>query len=198
VKLFLAAVAVTASLARAETSDVDIRHTVSAGTGLMNYTQAGASPKSGSNTSNFALEWGYFAKKDFQAYAGYRLARDAEKQRVLYQAGGAGARFFPMTLGAPLASYRQLAVLRYDFAFKPYVEGGMSFGRYLVDTVFTLEAADYSSEFFGVSFGGGTVYGLTQRLALDFKVLVEIEQGYGPLAFQGTTQFVTLGLLQYI
>lgn len=197
-RVVLAMALAKAGVSAADEQDSNIRHAVNVKTGYMAYSQAGVSPQSGANTSNLEAEWGYFAKRDLMTFAAYRVARDADRQRVLYQAGRFGSRYFPISLGAPLTSFRQLAIVRYDFAVKPYVEGGVVMGRYLIDTVFNLAAADYSSEFMGFNFGGGCVFGLTERLALDLELLVESVQGYGTLDFQATTQFITLGLVNYL
>lgn len=176
----------------------DLTETVTLTTGYMSYGQQGVDPKTGTNSSNVGLEWAHFTKKDLAVYTGYRIAQDSATKRTLYQAGSAGVRYFPRTLGMPTSSFRNLSVIKYDFSFKPHVDMGVVMGRYLVNTVFNLDAADYSSEFWGLALGAGVTYGLAERYALDLKASYEYDKGYGPLDFSATTMFVLLGMVYYI
>lgn len=176
----------------------ELSETVTLTSGYMSFSQAGVDPKTGTNSSNVGLEWAHFTKRDLAVTTGYRIAQDSATKRTLYQAGSAGLRYFPRTLGMPISSFRNLSVVKYDFTFKPHVDMGLVMGRYLVNTVFNLDAADYSSEFWGVALGGGVTYGLAERYALDLKASYEYDVGYGPLDFTATTLFVLLGMVYYI
>jgi hypothetical protein len=195
--LIVFATCLTASAALGQAGP-DLSETVTLSTGYMSYGQAGVDPKTGTNSSNLGLEWAHFTKKDLAVYSAYRIAQDSASKRTLYQAGSAGVRYFPRTLGMPIGSFRNLSVVKYDFSFKPHVDMGLVMGRYLVNTVFNLDAADYSSEFWGVALGGGVTYGIAERYALDLKASYEYDVGYGPLDFTATTLFVLLGMVYYI
>lgn len=189
---------ILASASAAFGQNSDRTETLSVSSGYMSYTQAGVDPKTGTNSSNIAVEWAHFTKKDLAIFSMYRIAQDAATKRTLYQAGTAGLRYYPFTLGMPTSSYRNQSVIKYDFAWKPYVDMGLVAGRYLVSTVFNLDAADYSSEFWGVALGLGITYGIGERYALDLKATYEYDVGYGPLDFTATTLFVLLGMVYYI
>lgn len=189
---------ILSSVARADDQNLDLSETMTLTSGFMSFKQEGADPKTGTNASNLGLEWAHFTKKDLAIYSSYRIAQDNDTKRNLYQAGAGGFRYFPTTLGMPLGAFRNLSVIHYDFAFKPHIDMGLVLGRYLVNTVFKNNAADYSSEFWGLNVGGGVVYGVGERYAIDLKAAYEYDIGYGPLDFSASTLFVLLGMVYYI
>lgn len=182
----------------AKGSDYNVTDSFLLKTGLIHYQQFGIDPKSNNNYTNATLEWDHFIKHNYSSIVSYKIALDASSSRTMYQAGSAGLRFFPFTLGAPIKLSRGLNFIKYDFLLKPYVEMGASLGRYLIKTFGKLQAFDASSEFYGIYAGTGTLISISEKYAIDINLCFEYENGYGPLEFSAVTFFGLMGFLRYL
>ncbi len=143
------------------------------------------------------LEFSWYSKRNFSTSLGYRFIHSTDLGRTLYQAGYGGIRYFPYTNGAPTEFNRELNHVFYDFKFKPYVETGLSLGRYLVAVFGEAAALDISSEFVGANAGIGASIPISKRLAVDTNLTYEYSYGYGPILFSSHTYFILAGLTYF-
>jgi hypothetical protein len=178
-------------------------------TGMVQYEQEGLIETKEAETSETpldistgeaataTLEFSWYSKRNFSTTLGYRFVHSSDIGRTLYQSGYGGLRYFPYTNGAPTEFNRELNHVFYDFKFKPYLETGVSLGRYLVAVFGEAAALDISSEFVGANAGIGAIVPITQRLALDTSATYEYSYGYGPILFSSHTFFFLTGLTYF-
>ncbi len=176
----------------------DFRSSAAAKIGLLNYTISALEESFVGSELAMGLEWQYFTSKVNMIYLGYRTASDSKTQRTLYQASTFGARFFPITTGVPVESDHGMSKINYDFIFKPYLEGGLALGRYLVQTAGNPPVYDISSDFLGIALGTGMVIGLFHSLNLDLFLTYESDRGFNsPVAMTASTLHMGLGLVYF-
>lgn len=198
------------AVARSRSTDgaSQLNNSVAFKSGSMSYEQSGFADKSdgtetalsvgnGVNATNGAVEFEWFRQRDLATFLGYRLAYNTDVKRTQYQAGYGGVRYFLYTPGIPTVATREFTVLRYNPKFRPYVEGGLSLGRYLARVYGQQAALDVSSEFYGAAAGIGAQFAVSGRTAVDLGAVYEYARGYGPVRFYATTLIATLGLRYY-
>ena len=177
-------------------------------TGVMQFEATGIeSSSSGSSTgvsraarfnvSNLTIQWSHFPKTNLGIYGNYRTAIDPSIGRTMYMEGSGGIRYFPWTLGVPIVSTSQSASFQYDSWVKPYIEGGIGIGWYLIKTFEEFGALEISSEFYAIGLGLGAAFTLTKSMALDISIALEKMSGYGPVPFSGSGKFATLGVIYF-
>lgn len=174
-----------------------VQHALGGKTGMIMYTIQGFKNESGTNAMNFTAEWNYFVNSASSVIVGYRSATNQEEARALYHETYLGTRIFPMTLGIPINSTIATSTVNYRFAFKPFVDTGVAFGRYSIPLVgLDLDTAvfDIASDFIGLFVGGGFFYTLWGNLNVEMNLTYENMTGYNsPVAFDGSNIYVMLG-----
>jgi hypothetical protein len=187
------ALGLTFSVATPARGEVQPDAALSLKAGAMNYKKSGLVAESDSTVA-YALEWQHFTKRDGAVFLGYRRAAVKDGTRTLYQAGFGGFRYFPWTLGQPTKAITGGSIVDYDFRMKPYVEAGLSYGRYLIATRGEGDVIEFSSDFYGVTAGTGAVFALTSRFALELSAVFEQAQGVNsPFKFSADNLYGTLG-----
>jgi len=166
-------------------------------TGLLSMAKKGAITENTTNMTNGSLELTRYFKRDLGFTIGYRLAQDSTTGRSIYQAGFAGVRIFPMSLGTPVRSTREGSLVNYDFMLKPYVEAGGSIGRIFLTVIGTSGIGEFSSEYYGINVGGGSFVRITDRFALDLNATMEQALGFGPINFQSSNLLARMGVLYF-
>lgn len=169
-------------------------------TGLVSYATSGVDPKSGSSVQNMTFEWSRYLRKDSAVQIGYHLMTDSLSGRTQYQSGSLGYRVFPWTLGVPLRQRVMQDTVEYNFFWKPYLDIGISYGRYLISTLGSeaglLEA---SSETLGLPVSAGILVQVMNTIALDMSVSYEQIFGHSsPLAFGATHLGFNVGFVYYL
>lgn len=164
--------------------------------GYMNFNISSLIQKNETNFANVSLEWMHYFEKDFASYAGYRIARDTNIGRTIYQAAFFGGRYFPLTLGVPINSYVHQTQVEYNFTYMPYIDVGATLGRYSID-VFAQGAYELSSEFFGLSVGVGSQFHVLPSINLDIGLTLEQSLGYSQIVFSAVSVSALVGVVFY-
>ncbi|MCX6130242.1 MAG: hypothetical protein NTX25_14415 [Proteobacteria bacterium] len=163
--------------------------------GSFKYKTAGTNPSLGQESGLLSIEFGHYFKKNLVGIFAYRTVDKSDVKRNLYQASAGALRYFPYTLGMPVSGIIDGNSLSLDTRFKPYLETGISIGRYLVAVAGNPAVFDISSQFYGLVLGLGTYVQLTQTLALDICLAYENDIGYGsPVDMKATNNLSFFGM----
>lgn len=171
--------------------------------GGMSFTQEGDTNRAGS-TIAISYEWERYLKTTRTFYAGYRTADDDVTERTLYQATYVGTRYFYLNPGYPIRSRRGLSIIKLSSTIMPYATVQFALGRALLRTLGGLGGVEASSEFYSITLGTGTRFGLAsiglgaiENLFGEAEVLYEIAQGYGEFPYSGSNIYANIGISYY-
>lgn len=175
-----------------------VKQSVILKTGFVSYTIEGFRAKTGTNSTNAAIEYVNHSRKDHGLFFGYRLMQFEGSARSEYQAGYAGYRLYPFTLAVPVQTLVNNSTVNYSFSFMPYFDLSGSVGRRLIETKGETGGLEVSSEFYGIGFGTGVQYAAFDFLSFDLGLTYEVMNGFGPVLMSGTNIMVMLGFNYYI
>jgi len=204
-KLFLRTVLIaaglvsTTSIQAAQTFDVDLLDSIEVKTGYMTFAASESlEPEIKENSfTNISIDISRFHKKIFASYFGYRIVRDSDLERVVYNSGSMGLKYFYRGLGTPIRARRYNSLVSWDIPFKPYVNVGVSIGKMLIQSFGDNDVLEFSSEFLGAHLGFGFNYSILENVALDVVIQAEQVFGYGPVDFKSLNLMNLIGFKYY-
>ncbi len=170
---------------------------ITASSGLLNYTVSSVVEKQGSNFANVGLEWQSLPRLGLGFALGAMLAQDTSVGRLLYQATYLDFRLFPLTPGLDIDKTLRGDRIKVESAVRPWASAGLGVGRMLVST-FGRGAADISSEFVSLRAGAGVDFALTPRLGVVASCIAEYATGFGILTFSSVNVHAKIGLKLFL
>lgn len=164
-------------------------------TGLMSYNIESIISSSGSNSSNFALEYGQYHTGTQAGFVEFRIALQSENQRVLYQAMSFGKRYYFLNSAYQFKNNIGNSLVEYSNVLAFYAHYKVGLGRYLVGVFGTQAINDGSVTFTALSGGTGVSYHIGSGWNVDLETEFEYDIGiFGPFNLSATNLFIQLGL----
>lgn len=146
-------------------------------------TITGLAPRSDLYTTTFDLRWLSFRSRILAVTGEFNFAKSTKYNRAAYQQTRVGVQYYPFALGAGFEDTYESVILRYDSFLKPYLGASFGFGRFFVEPVDSVAAAELSSDY--IVFGGalGTALQLSRDISADVALDVGMAMGNSSIAF---------------
>jgi len=174
-----------ATLSVSQPAQAEVVSMVEASAGITLASISGIRQRSDMYPMGFDLRWLSFQNR-ILAYTGeFNYSKSPQYNRAALQLTRVGVQYYPLALGASFEDSYETMLMRYDAFAKPYLSASFGFGRFLVEPVDSVAAAELSSDFLFIGGGMGSALQFSRSFAMDVGLDAGLAMGSSAIAFTG-------------